>query len=335
MLTRYGDISPRTAAFAVKELLERGQQLMVLERFGQVDPQGKNKTLTRKYRRYNPLPLATSPLVEGVTPAGHRLTYTDITCTLQQYGDLVQITDVIADTHEDPVLQEAMQLCAEQAAETVEVIRYNHLRGGTNVVYAGGAVSRAAVVDPPARGDLRLIVRGFRRAKARPISRIIAPTPNVATQPVAEAYFAIGHTDLDSDIRNMSGFVPAENYSNVNERLPGEIGKVENIRFILTPLFEPWLMAGGNTSTMLTGGGPGEGPADVYPILVIARDAYALVPLQGANAITIAVSNPGKPAPGDELGQRGFVSWKTYQTAVILQDLWLCRYEVACTAIPS
>ena len=43
-LNIYGDISPRTGGYATKELLKRGQELMILERFGQFDPQGKNKT---------------------------------------------------------------------------------------------------------------------------------------------------------------------------------------------------------------------------------------------------------------------------------------------------
>ena len=36
--TVYGDMSPRTAAYASKELLERANPLLVLERFGQATP---------------------------------------------------------------------------------------------------------------------------------------------------------------------------------------------------------------------------------------------------------------------------------------------------------
>ena len=38
----------RTNGYAVGKLLKRAQALMILERFGQVDPQGQNKSLTRK-----------------------------------------------------------------------------------------------------------------------------------------------------------------------------------------------------------------------------------------------------------------------------------------------
>ena len=108
--TTYGDISPRTAGHAVAKLLERGQHLLTVERFGQFDPQPKNKTKTRKYRRYNSLPRATAPLAEGIPPAGQKLTYTDVECTLEQYGDHTILTDVVADTHEDPVLNQMIFL---------------------------------------------------------------------------------------------------------------------------------------------------------------------------------------------------------------------------------
>ena len=86
-MTTYGDISPRTAGYAAKKLLERGQYLMVVERFGQSDPQPKNATKTRKFRRYESLLRATAPLAEGIPPAGQKLTFTDIDCVLEQYGE--------------------------------------------------------------------------------------------------------------------------------------------------------------------------------------------------------------------------------------------------------
>ncbi len=332
----YGDISPRTAGFAVRKLLERGQYLMVLERFGQVDPQGKNKTKTRKWRRYLSLPRATAPLAEGISPAGQRLNYVDVNAALEQYGDMVKVSDVILDTHEDPVLDEVVKIMGEQAAETVEIVRHNVLKAGTNVFYPAGATTRATVNSPITRAVLRQVVRSFNRNKARPISEIIKASALISTEPVAPAFFALAHTDLDSDIRGITGFVPCEQYSNSDKAQPGEIGKVESTRFILSPLLEPWLVAATSSSgsTYLTNGASGTGYPDVYPILVIARDAYALVPLQGKNAVSIAVVNP-KPVHGDELAQSGFASWKTYQTAAILNQLWMARVEVACTATPA
>lgn len=335
-ITRYGDISPRTAGFAAVRLLERAKPLMVLERYGQMDPQGKNKTKTRKWRRYEPFAAATAPLAEGITPEAQVMTYTDVTATLEQYGAYVIITDVIADTHEDPVLQENIDLCGEQAAETVELIRMAVVKGGSNVFRAGSATSRAGVNSTVAKGELQQIKRTLKRAKCQEITQIISATAKISTEPVGAAYIALAHTDLDSDIRKVTGFVPIEQYASSEKAHPGEIGKIENIRFVLTTLVTPWLASGTSGTTYLSNGATVTASAacDVYPILIFGKNAFGIVPLAGQNSITPMVVNP-KPAASDPLGQRGSVGWKTMQAAAILQTSFLVRYEVACTASPS
>jgi N4-gp56 family major capsid protein len=336
-VTTYGDISPRTGGFAKTRLLKRGQHLMVVERFGQVDPLQKNKTKTVKWRRYNSLARATAPLAEGIPPAGQKLTYTDVTATLEQYGDTVETTDVIKDTHEDPVLQQTMDLCGEAAAETIEEVRITIIKAGTNVFYANGVASRATVNSPPTRGDFRKIYRYFKKYKAREISQIVKASVKISTEPVAPAFFCMGHTDLDADLRGISGFVPIEQYSNSDRRLPGEIGKIEQFRIILTAMFDAWSAAGASGTTYLSGGVEVSTAAscDVYPLLLVAKDAYGIVPLQGFNSVHPMVLNPGKPSKSDPLGQKGFCSWKTYQTAAILNHNWIARLECAATASPS
>ena len=338
-LTQFGDISPRTAGYASKELLKRGAIAVVTDRFGQPKPIPKNSGKTITFRRYNALLPATAPLAEGVTPTGQKLTSTDVSCTLEQYGDLVSITDVIADTHEDRVLNEAIQLCSEQIKETIETVRIAALKGGTNVFYAGGVATRLLVTSPVLRADLRKINRSLAKQKGKVIGTINKAGNRIATEPVAAAYFALGHTDLDSDIRNIAGFVSIESYSDSDKALPYEIGKVENIRFVLTPYFTPWLVAATQATgtTYLSGGvepATALGP-DVYPLLIVAQDAYGIVPLQGENAVTPTVLNPNKPDKSDPLGQKGFVAWKMWQALVILNQNWLVRLEVACTANPT
>lgn len=335
--TTYGDITPRIGGYAKTRLLKRGQHLLVVERFGQVDPLQKNKTKTVKWRRYNSLSRATAPLAEGIPPAGQKLTYTDVTATLEQYGDTVEITDVIKDTHTDPVLNETMDLCGEAAAETIEEVRIVIIRAGTNVFYANGVATRATVNSPPTRGDFRKIYRYFKKYKAREISKIVKASVKISTEPVAPAYFCMGHTDLDADLRGISNFIPGEQYSNSDKLLPGEIGKIEQFRIVLTAMFDPWETSGASGTTYLSGGVEvsSAAQADVYPLLFVAKDAYGIVPLQGFNAVHPMVLNPGKPSKSDPLGQKGFCSWKTYQTAAILNHNWIARLECAATASPS
>lgn len=324
--TAYGDISPRTAAYAEKELLKRGLPFLVLEKFGQAKtlPEASSKVI--KFRRYSALPNTPAALTEGVTPAGQTLAVTDITATLSQYGDKVTITDVILDTHEDPVLNEAVNLLGEQAAQMIEKMRFGVLKAGTNVLYANGA-TRNAVNTPITLQLQRRAVRALKRQNARFITSIVRSTPNFGTENVAPGYVALIHPDLEADVRGLSGFVPAEKYGSMTP-WENELGKVEDVRYVSSTIFEPWVDAGAAKGAMLSTSGVN---ADVYPVLFVARDAYGIVALKGMFAVTPMVVNP-KPSDSDPLAQRGHVGWKAMQTAVILNDAWQVRLECAATA---
>jgi N4-gp56 family major capsid protein len=322
----YGDISPRTAAYAAVELLKRGMPYMLLEKFGQSKALPGNKSTTIKFRRYEHLPLTLTPLVEGVTPPSQKLTYTDVTATLEQLGNVVGISDVIADTHEDPVFQEAQTVIGEQAAKTIETYRFNHLKAGSNVFYAGSVAGRTAVVTAPTRADQRKIVRALERQEAGHITSIVRSTPAFNQESVLPCFVALCHVDLKSDIRGMTGFIDAKDYGSVSP-WESEIGAVEDVRYLHSTIFAPYADGGGAKGTLISTSGTS---ADVYPIMYIAKDSYGLVALKGKYAITPMVINP-VPSKSDPLGQRGTVSWKTMQTAVILNDAWFAIYEAGCT----
>lgn len=73
--------------FYDRVLLERLRPYLQFLRFGQVrDIPRKAGTNTIKFRRYNALSPATTPLTEGVTPSGSQLSVTDVTATVAQYG---------------------------------------------------------------------------------------------------------------------------------------------------------------------------------------------------------------------------------------------------------
>lgn len=324
-LTTYGDISPRTAAYAVANMLKRALPYLVIEKFGQSFPIPNNSTKTAKFRRYEALPRATTPLVEGVTPAGKSLTYTDVTANLQQYGDFVPLTDVIADTHEDPVFMEAQDIIAEQAAQTVEAIRYGIIKAGTNFYYANKVAQRNLVIAAPAKEDLRRIVRGLKRQNAGFISKMTSASPNYKTEAVRPCFVGLTHVDLEGDYRSITTFIDAKDYAVQGSALSEfEFGTCEGIRLIQSTVFEPFADAGGAKGSMVSTGGTS---ADVYPTLVIAKDAYGLVPLKGKDSISPIVLNPNNPSDSDPLGQRGYVGWKLMTTAVILNELFMARLE--------
>ena len=337
-IAMYGEMSREVAGHVSRRLLKRKKARIYTERFAQARELPKKHGKTINFRRYLALNLAVAPLAEGITPAGQKPRYEDVVARLEQYGDCLGITDVIQDTHHDPILKEMTNLCNDQIVETIETIRFAVLKSGTNVFYAGGVSARTSIQTTPQRGDFRKIERSLNRNRAEKITSVVKASQKISTQPVEPAYYNLLHVDLKPDLEDLQDFVAFPEYSNSDKALEGEIGACGAHRFLASDLYDPWLAAatGVSTTAFLSNGVEPSSAAnpDVYPIITLAKDAYAAVRLQGENAVTPIVINP-KPSAADPLGQRGWVGWKMWQCCVILNQLWMARYEVACTANPS
>lgn len=322
-------ISQRTVLLAGATMLVHAEPVLVLEKLGVSKPMPKNKGLTVKYRRPIAFTVATAPMVEGVTPPASRFSYEDVEVTLTEHGDWSEITDVIADTHEDPVLQDATMMHGENIGATKEQLIYGVVKAGTNVHYNNGT-ARTDVNTAITLNKVRAVVRDLKAQKAKPISRVLSASTKIGTEPVESAYVAVTHTNVEADIRNLAGFIPVAEYGSGKALCPQEIGRVENVRFILSPDLDAWADGGGAHNGMITTTGTS---ADVYPILYFGQDAFGNVPLKGKEAVTPVIKPIGSGGTTDPLDQRGTVGWKTYFAAVILNQSWMARHEVGATLL--
>jgi N4-gp56 family major capsid protein len=329
MSTVYGDISPRTAAFVAAKLLDRALPAQCMGRFGQQQPIPKNKTLSIKFRRYNGFAPSLTPLTEGVTPAADVISATDVQATLSQYGRRVQISDVIMDTHEDPVLNEYAEVMGEVAGQTQELIIFNAIKAGTNVLFNSSNAARTGCNAAVNNTLLNRMIRQLKRQNTKPITRMLAASDKVGTAAVRPGYIVFVHPDMQTDLEAITGFRNPVDYGSYAPLMPQEIGTFKELRFLASTLYTPFLTAAtttGSGSTFMTGGGTGTGIPDVYTMIAVGMDAYATVSLAGANAITPIVLNP-KSSDSDVLAQRGHVAFKMWGTACILNDAWMVRGE--------
>lgn len=325
-----GDISQRTNVYAATEMLKHATPVMVLEKLGQSKPLPKNKSSTMKFRRPKVFTEATTPLVEGVTPDSTAFGYEDVSATLGQYGQVVTITDVIEDTHEDPVLNDAAQQCGENIGRTMEALTYGVVKGGTNVFYANGS-ARNQVNTAISLNKQRAVTRALKAQKAMKITRVLSPSPNYETRAVEASFVAVAHTDIEPDIRGMTGFTPVAEYGQRQPLCPEEIGSVEDVRYILSADLGPFQAAGSGTLNGMVADDATN--VDVYPVLYFGKEAFGTVALRGYGAVEPSIIPAATKTKDDPLGQRGYVGWKTYFTAVILNNLWMARLEVGATAL--
>jgi hypothetical protein len=322
-------ISQRTNVFAEREMLKVAGPVMVLDKFGLTKRMPANKSTIIRFRRPIVFTAASTPLVEGVTPNAAAFSYEDVSATLRQYGMVVGITDVIEDTHEDPVLNDAAQQAGENIGRTIERLTYAVLRAGTNVFYSNGTL-RTDVNTPITLNKQRAITRALKAQKAMKITSILSPSPNYNTTGIEAAFVAVAHTDLEADLRGLLGFVPVAEYGSRQPICPEEIGTVEDVRYVLSADLDEFQDAGGAKGNMMSQSGTS---ADVYPVLYFGREAYGVVALKGQGAVEPTIIPVQQKTKDDPLGQRGYVGWKTWFAAVRLNENWMARLEVACTAL--
>lgn len=342
----YGDLTPRQSGFSVAEFLKRAIPMLVIEKFGEQKPLPKNETKTIKMRRYfltggqggysgvttgtttYAIPLATTPLTEGTTPAGTTVDFKDYSVDVAQFGNWTGFTDFIMDTHEDypAVVREFNDLLSEQAAVTKETLTYNVLKAGTNVFYANGT-ARTDVNTPITLALIRKITRALKNQNTMKITSVLASTPAFNTQPVEAAFVCLVHPNIENDIRNIDGFIPLKQYA-MGKAFEGEIGTVEDVRFVSSTVFTAFPDAGGlDGDVVLSTTGTN---ADVYPLIFLGKNAFATIPLRGMNTAQMYVVYP-KATESDPLAQRGTVGYKFYHASIITNDFAMIRGEVAAT----
>lgn len=324
--TTFAGVSQRTNVYAASVFLEHAEPVEVFAKFGETKPMPKNKAEVIKFRRSVPFPKLTVELAEGVTPTARQMQFEDVSATMQEWGDVVECSDRVRELSEDPVVQEASKNLGEQATETIEGIAWGVIKAGTQVGYANGT-TRLGLTTALSLNKLHLAVRTLNSQRARFITEVMSSTVSYDTRNVEAAYVAFGHTDMEHDIRALSGFIPVAKYGSRKTISPYELGSVENVRFVLTVNAEPIL----NATTSLTSGfkSVGADHNDVYPLVIIGKAAYAHVPLKGSKAVEMFVHSGGSKS--DPLNQRDVVGAKYWYTALRLNENWMYRIESLVT----
>lgn len=280
-------------------LIDEAGPNLIHDQFGQKRDIPKNGGKKIEFRKFAALPKALTPLTEGVTPDGKKLSATAIEATVAQYGDYVVLSDMLDLTAIDPVVVEATKVIGRQAGLTLDTITRNVLHTGTNVFYApkgdGTAVTSRAGLD----GTCKLTVDLVRRVAAF-LKKNNAPKIN-------GSYVAIIHPFAAYDLMSDPEWQNPHQYQDTSNIYEGEIGKIAGVRFVESS--EAKIYENG-----------------VFGTLFIAEGAYGVTNITGGGLETI-IKQLGSAGVADALNQRSSVGWKATKTAEILVDAYMVRVE--------
>lgn len=326
--TTGNNLSGEMKTFYSDYLIDMAEPLLVHDQFGQKHPIPKNGGKTIEFRKYDPLPKATTALTEGVTPEGQKLNMGVTTATVAQYGGFIELSDMLLLSAIDNNLVQATKLLGSQAGRTLDTITREVLNGGTNVQYAEGQVDSRANLCGGSTTDSQnhyLTVDAVRRA-VRYLKVMNAPKIN--------GYYAgIIHPDCSYDLMSDPKWVNVKTYSDPDGIYEGEIGRIEGVRFVETSEAKVFTHAGKDYETGTTASGtvtPKASARDVYSTLILGADAYGVTEITGGGLQHI-VKQLGSAGTADPLDQRATAGWKATKVAERLVEAYMVRIETCST----
>lgn len=319
-----------TNVYAYAELLKSADAVECIDKFVKTIPIPMNKNETVSFLRAVTPDATVTEVGEGVNPPVRQLTYEQVTKTFEEYAEVFGVTSRQAELGEYDVLMHSKDRMLDLMKRVREKNAWYEYRAGTNVIYNSSAVtSRAQVNGVIALGRLRLAARNLHNNRGQVMREMTKGSVNQATVPVEPAFIVLCHTDCRADIRNIPGFVAAPSVGGLKDYIPQLFGYVDEFCFITSPEFEPFLASGvaiGTTGLRSVGGVN----VDVYPYLVVAKDALGKCNLRGSEKGGfggIELNVLGKADKSDPTNQRRLVSVRWWDAPVILNQNWLYRIE--------
>ena len=309
-------LSAENRAFYDRALIEEAGPNLVHAQFGQKRPIPKNGGKQIQFRKYASLPKAMTPLTEGVTPNGRKMTATAVTATVSQYGDYVCLSDVLDLTAIDNNILEATKAVGRQAGLTLDTITRNVLQSGTNVYYCPKVASDGTVTPVTDRSGLDASC-----TLTVDVVKKVAALMKAANAPrINGDYVAIIHPYVAYDLMSDPRWEEMHKYCTPENQYAGEIGRVAGVRFIETSEAAVYAGSEDNCPDNLA----------VFGCLFLADGAYGVTDVEGGGLTTI-IKQLGSGGTADPLDQRSTVGWKALQTAEILMEPYLYRVE-CCSA---
>ena len=128
-----------------RKMIELLDRIMVVQKIAEAYPLANAMSKTLRAVRVRRLALPTEQLVEGVTPSTLSLELENVDVTVEQWGIVVALTDVLELTVVHPMLSLAIERTAMAMKETAEREDANVLMTATNVTYPGTVTARSGL----------------------------------------------------------------------------------------------------------------------------------------------------------------------------------------------
>lgn len=225
-----------------------------------------------KMLTYNNLQLS-APLQEGIHIKTQTLSSSTKSVTVQEHGTAVMITEAAIRFSFVNELEIAMRQLSRNYVQTIEKeLRDVAVAGGVGTSKVYGRQKGGAKIG--ARNLIAAGVNTLTVATVKDALEILAT--NNAPKIAGGYYICFVHPHQSRDLRDDPAWINASNYGAPEQLFNGEIGKIDDVRFI-----ETTIMPNGSAATTEMGynadlKGAGASGADVFQAVIFGEDYYCI-----------------------------------------------------------
>lgn len=187
--------------------------------------------------------------------------------TVQEHGNAVSNSELLIQSSFDDIMATTTTLLGRDYALVMDCELRDVALSGTNIVYAGGKASRDAITETD-----KLQVSTIKDA-------IEVLATNNAPKYANMYWICFVHPHQSRDLRDDSAWINASNYGAPEQLFTGEIGRIDDTRFI-----ETTLMCNGKAATtdpaykeeLAKGKGGTPNATDIYQAVIFGDQYYGI-----------------------------------------------------------
>lgn len=252
-----------------QEVLFTAQPLLRFEQIASVKEElGVQPGLSIKFLKYNALATGSNVLTEGTPIVTKALTGSQIDIIVGERGEAIAMTELLLRSSFDDVLASSAQVLGQSFAKKRDGELRDELYTLPTTLYAKGRASRAALLGGDTF-DVDLI-----REAVEELATNKAPKFN------GDAYICFIHPHQAKFLRKDPAWINASNYGAPVQIFLGEIGRIEDVRFVETTQIRKILSSDGSiyTDNEDTGVDAGTFSAntDVYSAIIVGDHVIGL-----------------------------------------------------------
>jgi N4-gp56 family major capsid protein len=248
--------------FLAADLIRRSYLKLVMGALCDKVQMKKGAGLTANFVRYKRMGVPLSVITEGNDPANSSFTLDSVTVTMDQWGDIITITDVAQLTTLHPLVQQCVELLADNAARVMDREITLVLLAGTNVIYGDGSVaSRTTITTAMKVSDTLLgkarvtMVNNGAPPKGGPAGDAKQVAAN-GTFTQGQSYVAVCGPEVMEDVTatstSLGTWASVAMYANQKALYNTEVGTWRNFRFVETNFIPRFSILGNTTTAVVT-----------------------------------------------------------------------------------